>query len=96
MQRSTWKKEERFFQTRKEFSSFRPSTSFIRDTVLPYSIKSYYHKLSSLLNIKKMFFDLEKAFKETKKDRKHLSTLRRGGCGVNILEDGRNRIALLQ
>jgi hypothetical protein len=66
MQRSTWKKEERFFQTRKEFSSFRPSTSFIRDTVLPYSIKSYYHKLSSSWTKIKKFLDLEKAFKETK------------------------------
>jgi hypothetical protein len=69
MQRRTWKKEERFFQTRKEFSSFRPSTSFIRDTVLPYSIKSYYHKLSSSLPIKKMFLDLEKEKKQRKKQK---------------------------
>jgi hypothetical protein len=38
IQRTTWKKEDRFFHTMKESSSLSLATIFIRDTVLPCTI----------------------------------------------------------
>jgi hypothetical protein len=44
--------------------------SFIRDTVLPYSIKSYYHKLSSSLPIKRCSLIWRRHIKKQSKKQK--------------------------